>query len=162
MVRVTTAFTALMLVSVLGIAACGDDDGNEVRTVTVQAPADTQEGPPGIGDAILIETRIPDAEKHTGEVLDGSVIGESAFCPGGKTSGGSTGAAITATFSCPGGRLTVSYSPTQRSLVQSSTWEVVSGTGSFKGLQGGGSMVANFRSDNPEKTGETFTGTVTH
>ena len=162
MVKVKTAFTVLLMVSLLGIAACGDDNGGEVRTVTVDTPAGTEELPSGIGDAILIETRVPDPRKHSGEVLDGSVIGESAFCPGGKTRGGSTGAKITATFHCPRGRLTVSYSPTQRSLVQSSEWEIVSGTGSFKGLRGGGWMVANFGSeDQPEKGGETFTGTVT-
>ena len=159
---VKSAFTVLLMVSLLSVAACGDDDGDEVRTVTVETPAETEQGPAAIGDAILIETRIPNARKHTGEVLDGSVIGESVFCPGGKTRGGSTGATITATFHCPGGRLTVSYSPTQRSLVQSSDWEIVSGTGSFKGLHGGGWMVANFGSDDPEKGGETFTGTVTH
>jgi hypothetical protein len=38
---------------------------------------------------------------------------------------------------------------------------VVSGTGKFKGLRGGGSMVAKFGSEDPEKGGETFTGTVT-
>jgi hypothetical protein len=162
MVNVKTAFTVLLGVSVFGTAACGDDNGGEVRTVTVNAPAATEEVLSGIGDAILIETRIPDPRTHAGEVLDGSVIGESAFCPGGKTRGGSTGGMITATFRCPGGRLTVSYSPTQRSLVQSSEWKVVSATGNLKGLDGGGWMVANFGSDNPEQGGETFTGTVTH
>jgi hypothetical protein len=161
MVKVKTAFTVLLMVSLLGIVACGDA-GGEVRTVTVGTPAETEEGPPGIGDAILIETRISDPRTHTGVVLDGSVIGESAFCPGGKTRGGSTGGTITATFQCPGGRLTVSYSPTQRSRVQSSDWKVVSATGNFRGLAGGGWMVANFGSDDPEKGGETFTGTVTH
>ena len=160
MVKVKTAFTVLLMVSLLGIVACGDG-GGEVRTVTVETPADAEQGPPATGDAILIETRITSARKHAGEVLDGSVIGESAFCPGGKSTGGSTGATITATFHCRGGRLTVSYSPTQRSLVQSSDWEIVSGTGSFKGLRGGGWMVANFGSEDPEKGGETFTGTVT-
>src|SRR4051794_28728539 len=101
---VKTAFT-LLVVSLLGIAACGDDDGDAVRTVTVETPAQTEEGPPGIGDAILIETRISNARKHVGEVLDGSVIGESAFCPGGKSSGDSTGGTITATFHCSGGSL---------------------------------------------------------
>ena len=91
MVRVKAPFTVLLVVSPPGIAACGDDDGGEVRTVTVDTPAETEEGPSGIGDAILIETRISDPRTHAGEVLDGSVIGESAFCPGGKTRGGSTG-----------------------------------------------------------------------
>ena len=161
MVKVKTAFTVLLTVSLLGIAACGGNDGDEVRTVTVETPAKAEQVAPVTGDAILIETRITSAREHTGEVRDGSVIGESAFCPGGKTSGGSAGATITSTFQCPGGRLTVSFSPTQHSRVQSSEWEVVSGTGSFKGLRGGGWMVAKFESEDPEKDGETFTGTVT-
>ena len=158
---VRTAFTVLVMVSLLGVAACGDDGGGEPRTVTVETLAEGEQGAPATGDAILIETRISNARKHSGEVLDGSVIGESAFCPGGKTRGGGRGATITTTFHCPGGRLTVSFSPTQRSLVQSSDWEIVRGTGSFKGLRGGGWMVAKFGSEDPPKGGETFTGTVT-
>ena len=112
------------------------------------------------GDAILIETRVTNAKRHTGEVLGGSVIGESAFCRGGKTSGGSEGPTITTTFRCPGGTLKVQYAPTQRSLVQGGVWEVVRGTGSFEGLRGGGSMVAKFESDDPDSGREIFTGTV--
>ena len=43
-----------------------------------------------IGDAILIQTRITTQKPH-GRGPSGSVIGESAFCRGGKTSGGSEG-----------------------------------------------------------------------
>src|SRR4051812_7489280 len=145
----------------LGVAACG---GGDSRTVTV-APAETSAertstspAVPG-GDAMLIETRVTDARRHTGKVLGGSVIGESAFCRGGTTSGGSEGPTITTTFHCPGGTLKVQYAPTQRSLVQGAVWGVVSGTGTFKGLRGGGSMVAKFESDDPDRGRETFTGT---
>jgi hypothetical protein len=147
-----------------GLAACGGDNGGDVRTVTV-APADTsvQEtstAPPVSGDAILIETRVTNAKRHTGEVLGVSVIGESAFCRGGKTSGGSEGPTITTTFRCPGGTLNVQYAPTQPSLVQGAVWEVVGGTGRFEGLRGGGSMVARFESDDPDTGREIFTGTL--
>jgi hypothetical protein len=146
-----------------GLAACGGDNGGDVRTVTV-APADTsvQETwtPPVSGDAILIETRVTDAKRHTGEVLGVSVIGESAFCRGGRTSGGSDGPTITTTFRCRGGTLKVQYAPTQPSLVQSAVWEVVGGTGRFEGLRGGGSMVARFESDDPDTGREIFTGTL--
>ena len=71
------------------------------------------------------------------------------------------GPTITTTFRCPGGTLKVQYAPTQRSLVQGSVWEVVSGTGSLEGLRGGGSMVAKFGSEDPEKGAETFTGSIT-
>jgi len=89
-----------------------------------------------------------------------SALAESAFCRGGTTSGGSEGPTTTTTFRCPGGTLKVQYAPTQPSSVQGSAWEIVSGTGSLKGLRGGGSMVAKFESDNPDTGREIFTGTV--
>ena len=157
-VRLVMAVT----IAAIGLAACGGDNGGSDRA---DAPAETSApetstSVPVSGDAILIETRITDARRHTGEVLGGSVIGESAFCPGGEANGSSEGPTITTTFRCPGGTLTVQYAPSQFSLVQSALWGVVSGTGSFEGLRGGGSMVAAFESDNPDTGRETFTGTV--
>jgi hypothetical protein len=149
-------------IAVLGLVACGDDNGGDVRTVTVTtADSSAQDTPTSAavtGDAILIETRVTNAKTHTGEVLGGSVIGESAFCRGGTTSGGSEGATITTTFHCPGGELKVQFAPMQHSLVQGATWRIVSGTGSFNGLRGGGSMVAKF--EDPDTGGEIFTGMV--
>jgi hypothetical protein len=151
-------------IAAIGLSACGGANGGDVRTVTI-APTETsaQETPtsaPVSGDAILIETRVTNAERHTGEVLGASVLGESAFCRGGNTSGGSEGPTITTTFRCNDGTLKVQYAPTQPSLVQGSVWEVVSGTGSFDGVRGGGSMVAKFESDSPDTGHEVFTGTV--
>ena len=111
------------------------------------------------GDAILIETRVTNPRRHAGKVLGVSVIGESAFCPGGTTSGGSEGPTITTTFHCSDGKLTVQFAPMQNSLVQSAVWGIVSGTGSFKSLRGGGSMVAKFDEDS-DTGGEIFTGTL--
>jgi hypothetical protein len=48
----------------------------------------------------------------------------------------------------------------QPSVVQSAVWELVSGTGRFEGLRGGGSLVARFVSKDPDQGRETFTGTV--
>jgi len=145
-----------------GLVACGGDDSGDDGAVT---PAETSTQAPSTpaligGDAILIETRVTDARSHTVELLSGSVIGESAFCPGGTVSGSSEGATITTTFDCPGGSLDVEYRPRQMSLVQSSSWEVVSGTGTFEGLPGGGRMVAAFDGDDPDVGREVFTGTV--
>jgi hypothetical protein len=160
-----TKVTLVMALTIagVGLAACGDN-GGDVRTVTVtpaETPAkETSTSAPDSGEAILIETRVTNAKRHMGEVLGVSAIGESAFCRGGKTSGGSEGPTITTTFRCPGGTLKVQYAPTQPSLVQGSVWEVVSGTGSFQGLRGGGSMVAKFESDDPDTGREIFTGTV--
>jgi len=144
----------------LWLAACGDDNGS-VRTATVPAAetaTQTSTSPPVDGDPILIETRVTDIKNHKGKVLGVSRIGESAFCRGGKTSGGSEGALITSTFHCSDGTLKVRFAPTQRSVVQGAPWEIVSGTGSYKGLRGGGSMVAKF--DDPATGGEIFTGIV--
>ena len=151
------AFFLGLFVGIAPLTGCGGgSDASGVRTVTFPAEQEA----PVTGDAILIETRISDAESTHGRGSQRVLIGESAFCPGGKTSGGSTGAAITTTFRCPEGSLKVSFSPTQHSLVQGDVWEVVSGTGRYEDLRGGGSMVARFGSDDPDEGRETFTGTV--
>jgi hypothetical protein len=150
----------------IGLVACGGDGGGDdgggdaAQSSSGTSAEQTEASAPASGDALLIETRITDARRHTGEVVDGSVLGEAVFCPGGTTSGGSDGAAITATFTCPSGSLVVRYAPRQPSLVQSSAWEVVRGTGDLEGLRGGGSMVAAFDSDDPDAGREVFTGTV--
>jgi hypothetical protein len=147
----------MVLVVVVGLTACGGE--TKTRTVTVTAPAEESAAASGI--PILIETRITDAMKHTGEVADTSVFGETPFCPGGTSTGGSEAAMITSTFKCPGGTLKVRYAPTQNSSVQGATWEVVSGTGDWQGLTGGGSMIARFDGDDPDVGQEIFAGTVT-
>ena len=147
---------ATLAVATIGLAACGDDSGAEVRTVTT---TEAEQGAPVTGDAILIETRITNIGRHTAEVLSGSFIGESAFCRAGKASGGGN-PTVTTTFRCPNGRLKIRFAPMQRSSVQSAVWEVVSGTGRFAGLRGGGSMVARSEREAPESLRETFTGTV--
>jgi hypothetical protein len=162
--RVTELRVVLALTIATGLAACGGDNGGGVRTVTVAradpSAQETSGAAPVRGDAILIETRVTNARRHTGVILAGSVIGESAFCRRGTSSGASDGPTITTTFRCPGGTLKVQYAPTQPSRVQGAVWEVVRGTGSLQGLRGGGSMVARFDRDDPDRGRETFTGTV--
>ena len=161
--RATVSVVLGTSVAALGFVGCAGDSGSAGTITVTAADASAQETStraPVSGDAILIETRVTNARRHTSEVLDGSVIGESAFCPGGKISGGSEGPTITSTFHCPGGTLTLRYAPTQPKLVQGNVWEIVSGTRRFKGLRGGGSMVAKFENDNPDRGREFFTGTV--
>ena len=158
MLMLKVSLLVLMSIAAVGLTAC---------SAPAEAPTPTSSSTPAAsapevvrGDGILIETRITDARAHTGEVLDGSLLGESAFCPGGTSTGSSQGAVITTIFECPEGTLTVTYAPTQFSLVQSSPWEIASGTGSFEGLIGGGSMVAAFGPEDPDSGREIFTGTV--
>ena len=94
MLEVKTAFSVLLMVSLLGIAACGDDDGDEGGTTTGAEEAGTAAGGDEnetsaneSGEPILIKTHLAplNAEgESTGEVLSGSTIGDSAFCAGGK------------------------------------------------------------------------------
>jgi hypothetical protein len=74
-----------------------------------------------------------------------------------------TSATITSTIRCADGTLKLRFAPTQPSFVQGAPWEIAAGRGSYKGLHGGGSMVATFPKDNPHAQGrEIFTGTVGH
>jgi hypothetical protein len=157
----------VLAVTAIGLAACGDDDGDEGGTTAGADETGTtaEEG----GEPILIKTHLtflenPNAKVGArGEVLPGSTVGDSAFCAGGRFSdrhGEPPLGSVVKTFRCPGGRLTITFSPTEPSLKQSSDWEVVNGSGRFQGLSGGGRMRAVFESTGGEGR-ETFTGTVT-
>jgi hypothetical protein len=149
-------------IAAIGLAACAGDDGGDDQA-SAGAETSTQQTSTSaavVGGPVLIETRVTDARHHHGEVVDGSVIGEVPFCPGGTTSGSSEGATITTTFDCPEGTLQLQYAPTQPSLVQGADWLVLSGTGALAGLHGGGSMAAVFSDDDPDAGREVFTGNV--
>ena len=172
MVKVKTAFTVLLTVSLLGIAACDGDDGDEGGTTTGAAEAETTAGGDETGtsgkeggEPILIKTHVAplNARGETvGEVRSGSTIGDSAFCAGGKFADApGEPPVVVRTFRCSGGTLTITFSPKpDQALKQSSDWEVVKGLRSFEGLSGGGRMKAVFESNSDEGR-ETFTGTVT-
>jgi hypothetical protein len=171
MVKVKTAFTVLLMVSLLGIAACSDDDGDEGGTATGAEEAGTTAGGDETGtsakesgEPILIKTHVapPNARDETfGEVLSGSTIGDSAFCAGGKFFDGPVepDRSVVRTFRCPGGTLTITFTSTPPDVKQRSDWEVVKGLASFEGLSGGGRMRAVSESRDGEAR-ETFTGTV--
>jgi hypothetical protein len=165
-----------LAVAAVGLVACGDDEGNEggatigadeagTTAAGDETATTTEEG----GKSIVIKTQVaflenPTAKAETmGQVLPGSTIGNSAFCAGGSFSdrhGEPPLGLVVKTIRCPGGRLTITFSPTQPSLKQSGDWEVVSGNGRFEGLSGGGEFEAVFESKGG-KGRETFTGTVT-
>jgi hypothetical protein len=143
MVKVKTAFTVLVMVSLLGIAACSNDDGDEGGTTGTSA----KEG----SEPILIKTRVAPQnarDETSGEVFSGSTIGNSAFCTGGSFIDGSDG------------NLTITFTTTGSGLEQRGDWKVVKGFGRLEGLGGGGQMTAVFESGGGEGR-ETLTGTVT-
>ena len=173
MVKVKTAFTVLLMISLLGLAACGDDDGDEGGTTTGAEETGTTAGRDETGtsakdggEPILIKTHLAPLNargESTGEVLSGSTIGDSAFCAGGKFLDGPVKPprrSVLRSFRCPGGTLTITFISTPPGVKQRSDWKVVKGLSRFEGLSGGGRMRGVLESGGGEGQ-ETFTGTVT-
>jgi hypothetical protein len=151
------------VVTALGLAACGGDDGDAGGTTTGAEETGTtaEEG----GEPILIKTHVDPVNARgetTGDVRSGSTIGDSAFCAGGRFIDGpveTSTRSVVRSFRCPDGTLTITFTSTPPDVKQRSDWKIVKGLRSFEGLSGGGQM-----SGVPERGGEareTFTGTVT-
>jgi hypothetical protein len=140
-----------LTVATVGLTACGDDDGDDNGEATTS----------GVEEEIFIET---DLDIPTGEVLDGSTIGDSPFCSGGTfrdTEGNEEIGFVDRTYECSDGTLRMGFSPGEPvDLTQAGPWEIVSGTDAYEGLEGSGQMEVTFESENSSKGRETFTGTV--
>jgi hypothetical protein len=152
-----------LAVTAIGLAACGDDDGDEdgAATTTSGADSDLSADPADGGEEIVIKT---DLNIPAGEVLGGSSIGDSPFCPGGtfRDRGGNAEiGSVDRTIRCPDGELRVGFTPGElQGRTQTGPWEILSGTGVFEGLEGQGRMEVTFESASSTKGRETFTGTV--
>ena len=105
----------LVLVGVLSLGACGgnEDDAADTRADSTTAPR---------GEPIVIRTRVLVAVEErtepiaTGDVLEGSTLGDSPFCAGGtvRDSHGSsdpTVLLIIETITCPDGTLKLRLEP---------------------------------------------------
>jgi hypothetical protein len=144
----------------VGLPGCGDDDDHDGGSQQRATPVAGSE-------RILIKTRV---DIPTGEVLGGSSIGDSPFCPGGtfRDRHGSADPSVPPyglvdrTFRCPDGSLRIGFTPGEpQGRTQAGPWKVVSGTGAFKGLQGGGQMEIKYEPGSDTKGRETHTETVT-
>ena len=168
------ASVLLALLAALALSACG---GGRDDAADTTAATSIQTGPSPDGEAsepILIKTLVTFAREAsglvaegsvTGEVLRGSTIGDSPFCPGGTFRDRDTNAAnvVDRTFECPDGTLRINMTPgTGVGRKQGGPWKVISGTGAFEGLQGNGEWEVELQRGNEMKGRETFTGTVTH
>ena len=177
MVRVRAAFGGLVMASLLGLSACGDDDGDESGATaspdaeaTLTASPDAQATPTTAAESneqIRIRTHLgpPSAQgKTSGEVLSGSTIGDAVFCARGTFIEGPVvipSRSVLRSFRCPGGTLTITFTSTPPGVEQRSDWKVVHGRGRFKGLSGGGRMRGVLDESGRGGARETFTGTVT-
>jgi hypothetical protein len=73
------------VVSLLGITACSDDDGDEGGATA--GGDETETSAKASGEPILIKTHLAPVNargESVGEVLSGSTIGDAAFCAGGR------------------------------------------------------------------------------
>ena len=156
----------LVLVGVLCLGACGgNEDDAADRSVTSTAARQ--------GEPAVIRTRmdIADTERAepiaTGEVLEGSTLGDSPFCAGGTVldSHGSSDPTvwlIVETITCPDGTVKLRFTPEPaQGMNQTGSWTIVSGTVVFEGLRGSGEMEVAYGPNADSPTHVTFTGTVT-
>jgi len=104
-----TAFAVLLMVSLLGIAACSDDDADEGGTTASPDVEMTSTTAAESNEPILIKTHLAPRNaqgKASGEVLSVSTIGDSAFCTRGKFIDGPVvipSRLVLRSFRCPGG-----------------------------------------------------------
>ncbi|KAA1420834.1 hypothetical protein F0U44_00320 [Nocardioides humilatus] len=163
----------LLVAGMLVMTACGDDSGGgavERVTSTVTVTESVTATPPQSRDpriataglALRVETRV--RRLGVGEVVDGAILGDEAFCAGGDfrdQHGDSLDEGLVIkTFRCAEGRLTVAFSPQQLSYIQSCPWHVVEGTGRFAGAVGEGWVTAEFPEDSNGGGRETMTGAI--
>ena len=88
---VKTSFAVLLMVSLLGLAACGDDGADEGGTTPSLDVETTSTIAAETNEPIVITTHLapPNAQgKTSGEVVSGSTIGDSASAPGRHSSTG--------------------------------------------------------------------------
>ena len=140
----------------VGLAACGGDGAGKNGADSARSAA-----PNAASKKIVIKTRLT---IPTGEVVGGSSIGESPFCPGGTfrdRNGNPDIGSVDRTVRCSGGSLRIGFSPGEpHGHTQVGPWKVISGTGAYKRLRGSGRMEVTFDSGSSSKGRETFTGTV--
>ncbi len=163
-------------VTAIGLAACGDEDGDENGAATTpSADSDLSADPAEGSEEGVIKTHVSigaaevlrGSSVSAGDVLGGSSIGDSPFCPGG-TFRDRHGAdpdigLVLRKVDCPDGSLRIGFSPQAPTTprTQAGPWRVLSGAGAFEGLQGDGQMEIKYEPHTRATEGrETFTGTV--
>ena len=156
----------LVLFGALSLGACGgdEDDAADTNAASTTVPR---------GEPIVIRTRklVALTERAepiaTGEILEGSTLGDSPFCEGGTVldshaSSDPTVWLIVETITCPHGTVKLRLEPDPSpGLNQTGSWTIASGTGTFERLRGRGEMEAVYDPDPAAPAHVTLTGTVT-
>jgi hypothetical protein len=156
-----------VMITAACLTSCGNDNDEHSDSAPTVAPnpaVDNSPSPTPDGEKVVIKTRIVG---FTGEVLTGSVIGGTAFCPGGtvRHEHGSPDIGFPAinVFTCEAGALRIGFGPGPDQMdqdVQTSDWRVLDGSGSFAGYTGEGTMRVEFDDADAAIGQETFIGEV--
>jgi hypothetical protein len=158
----------LVLVGVSLLAGCGGD----VDTAASVGVAPTAEQ---AGEPIEIRTEVTIADEEgaetiaTGEVLEGSTLGDFPFCVGGTivdthpTPDVDPDYLIEREITCPNGTVTIGLTPEVDAPgePQGGSWTIVSGSDDFEGLSGGGEMEVDYDPDDDSLAHEMLRGTAT-
>jgi hypothetical protein len=150
----------------IGLSSCGDDGGARgERSVAPNSASRLATSVAGHREPILIKTRV---HGFAGDVLAGSVIGDSPFCLEGtvRHEHGSPEIGFPAVnvFRCTNGDLKIGFGPgpdQMNNVVQTSDWKILGGSGRFAGASGRGRMTVRWESAGSSKGQETFRGVVT-
>ena len=155
----------LVVAGVLGLGACGGEENHASGTSAASATAPR-------GEPLVIRMRKLVALEEraepiaTGEVLDGSILGDAPFCVGGTLldshgSSDPTVLLIIETITCPDGTVKLRLEPVfSPGLKQTGSWTIASGTGTFEQLRGSGKIETVYDPDPTEPAHATLTGTV--
>jgi hypothetical protein len=159
----------LDLVGTLLLGACA---GSQDDTAAAGAPSTIASR----GEPIVIRTKLVIAATSgaepiaTGEVLEGSTLGNSPFCAGGtiRDSQASLDPAVAPLglidrmITCADGTVRIVFTPSDaQGQTQTGSWTIVSCTGAFARLRGSGKMEVVYDPDDDSFARETSSGTVT-
>lgn len=161
----------------LAVAGCSDDGDpgssgeagatESVTTVVTESVTVSPEpttDPRLATEGLALHVRTSVRRLGVGDVVDGAILGDEAFCPGGdfRDEHGTSveEGLVIKTFRCAEDRLTIGFSPQQQSFVQSAPWHVIDGEGRFAGAVGEGWVTAQFADDQSGQGVEELTGAV--
>jgi len=163
-----------VLVGVLCLGACGGHEDDTAETSAASTTA--QSGEPIVIRSTMNVAAEPGSEPiATGTILEGSTLGGTPFCAGGTIleSHASLDPKMKAylidrKITCTDGTLRIGFTPEvgagpapQGQTPQKGVWTIVSGSGEYEGLSGGGKSEAVYGPNPRSPVRSTFTGTVT-
>lgn len=160
-----------LLVGVFFLGACGGDEQDAASTSAASTTASPGE-PIVIHGQLIVAAEERSEPIATGTILAGSTLAGTPFCAGGTILDSHASLdptmepyLIDRKITCADGTVRVGLTPEvdaePEGRTQRGSWTIVSGTGAFEGVGGGGESEAVYGSSPASPVRETLTGTVT-